>query len=94
MEPFQILILLCAAVIIVILAILLSTVVVFVALAPILGIYFIPSIIAFYRDTEHRWWILGTNLIFGSTGIGWLSSLIWAILDKKENVEVQVTKVE
>ena len=65
-----------------------SFLVMMIVLAPIIGLYFLPSIIAFFRKTERRWWIFGTNAIFGGTGIGWFGSLIWAILDKPQIEEV------
>lgn len=41
-------------------------------------IYFLPSIIAFRRQHANRWAILVLNTLFGSTGLGWLGTLIWA----------------
>jgi hypothetical protein len=41
-------------------------------------IYFIPSIVAFRRTHPNRWAILGINVVFGGTGIGWVGALVWA----------------
>lgn len=40
--------------------------------------YFIPAMVAFFRRHPNRWPILGINLLFGGTGLGWIGSLIWA----------------
>jgi hypothetical protein len=37
-----------------------------------LFVYFCPTIIAFNREHHYKWIILGINLIFGATGIGYL----------------------
>lgn len=41
-------------------------------------IFFLPTIIAFFRQHRNRWVILLINLFFGGTGIGWLACLIWS----------------
>jgi hypothetical protein len=41
-------------------------------------IYFIPSFVAFRRTHPNRWAILGINVVFGGTGIGWVGALVWA----------------
>lgn len=41
--------------------------------------YFIPSMVAFWRRHPNRWPILGINLLFGGTGLGWIGALIWAL---------------
>ena len=42
--------------------------------------YFIPSMVAYTRDHPHRLAILIVNLLFGASGIGWIGSLIWALV--------------
>ncbi len=42
-------------------------------------LYFLPSFIAFSRSHPNRWPIFLINMFFGSTGIGWLGALIWAL---------------
>ncbi len=41
--------------------------------------YFLPAILAFVREHPHRWPILGCNLGFGATFIGWGAVLLWAL---------------
>jgi hypothetical protein len=50
----------------------------------LLCIYLIPSIIAFWARREHRWIILGINIVFGGTVLGWVGALIWSIIDNTE----------
>lgn len=45
----------------------------------LLAIFFLPSIIAFYREHHYRWVILGINLVFGATGIGFLIAFVWSV---------------
>ena len=47
-------------------------------------IYFIPSIVAFKRDTASRWAIFLVNLFFGWTLLIWIVTLIWACEGRKE----------
>ena len=42
-------------------------------------IYWLPTIIAFGRDSESRFGVLALNFLLGWTVIGWLSAIIWAI---------------
>jgi hypothetical protein len=49
----------------------------------ILFLYFIPSLIAFYRHKKNRRLILILNLFLGVTIVGWIVSLIWANSDDK-----------
>jgi hypothetical protein len=42
-------------------------------------VYFIPSMVAFWRRHPNRWPILGINILFGGTGLGWIGALIWAL---------------
>jgi len=42
-------------------------------------VYFIPSFIAFRRDHRNRWVILVINTVFGTTLLGWLAALVWAL---------------
>lgn len=43
-----------------------------------LGIYLIPTVVAFHRQHPNRWVILGINIVFGETGLGWIGALLWA----------------
>ncbi|ANP46053.1 superinfection immunity protein [Candidatus Viadribacter manganicus] len=42
-------------------------------------IYFIPAIIAFRRRHYYRWPIFAFNLGAAWTGLGWISTLVWAL---------------
>jgi len=54
----------------------------------VLGIYFIPSIIA--RDKTHFKRILIFNLLTSWTIIGWFISFLWALMAKSKNVDLLV----
>ena len=45
-------------------------------------IYFLPSVIAFFRDRKNGCAIFALNLLGGWTFIGWLVALIWAISEE------------
>lgn len=40
--------------------------------------YWIPTVIAFFRNHTDKWWILLVNLALGGTVIGWIAALIWS----------------
>lgn len=44
----------------------------------VIAIYFLPTLIAFYRRHPNRWLIFVINTVFGGMGLGWLGSLVWA----------------
>ena len=44
-------------------------------------LYFLPGMVAKYRDTNNFGVIFALNLLFGWTGLGWIAALIWAILE-------------
>jgi len=48
--------------------------------------YFIPSFIATLRDAQHSRMIFLINLVFGWTVLGWIASLIWAIVESPKTV--------
>jgi T4 superinfection immunity protein len=50
-----------------------------------LALYFVPTIIAFNRRSQHRVAILLVNLLLGWTLVGWIAMLVWAIVDRSEN---------
>lgn len=58
-----------------------GAVVLFLLALVVLGIilYFLPSFIAFKREHPNRWPIFLINLVFGSTLLGWIGALIWAL---------------
>ena len=45
-----------------------------------LTLYLVPALIAFQRNISTRWLLLGVNLMFGWTLLGWLVSLMWALM--------------
>lgn len=46
-------------------------------------LYFLPTIIAAQRHTQHAGGIVAVNFFFGWTVLGWLAALIWAIVEKE-----------
>ena len=44
--------------------------------------YFLPWLIAKYRNSKNSGWIFIFNLFFGVTGIVWVILLVWAILSE------------
>jgi len=51
-----------------------------------LAIYFLPTIIAFYRNHHYKFIILGINVVMGMTGIGYLVAFIWAVWPSKTSL--------
>jgi hypothetical protein len=47
-------------------------------------VYFTPTIIAIVRKTENIVAIILVNILAGWTFIGWVASLVWAIVDNKK----------
>lgn len=45
----------------------------------LIGLYFVPAIVAHVRRHKNQAPIFLTNLIFGWTGIGWLIAIIWSM---------------
>jgi len=50
-----------------------------------LALYFVPTIVAYRRDSDSFGLILLVNIIAGWTLIGWLAILIWAAEGKKSS---------
>ncbi len=48
------------------------------------AIYFIPSVIAYSRSARNFLAIFLLNLFLGWSLVGWLGSLIWALVDDKK----------
>lgn len=44
-----------------------------------LALYFLPTIIAFFRNKRNKGAIFALNFFLGITVIGWIISLIWAL---------------
>ena len=55
----------------------------FILLAFVFGLvtYFIPGIVAYYRDHPKKELILLINFLVGWTTIGWVFVLVWALID-------------
>lgn len=47
-----------------------------------LAIYCLPAIIAHRKKHPDAWAILGTNLLFGWTGIGWVVAFVWTFSEQ------------
>jgi len=48
--------------------------------------YFIPTAIAHQRRAQHFTGIFLINLVFGWTVLGWIAALIWAIVEKTDDL--------
>jgi hypothetical protein len=48
-------------------------------------LYFLPSVIAFFRRKKNALAIFILNLFLGFTFIGWVIALIWAVLYEEKN---------
>jgi hypothetical protein len=48
------------------------------------AIYFIPSVVAYSRSARNFLAIFLLNLFLGWSLVGWLGSLIWALVDEKK----------
>ena len=51
-----------------------------------LGIYLLPTIIAFRRDHHYKFIIMGINIVMGLTGVGYLVAFVWAVWPSKTSV--------
>lgn len=49
----------------------------------LLGIYFLPTYIAYRKQKKNAMAIMVTNVLVGWTGIGWLAVLIWALIEDR-----------
>jgi hypothetical protein len=47
----------------------------------LIGLYFLPSIVAGARKVQHGSAILVLNILLGWTLLGWVGALIWALAD-------------
>ncbi len=54
------------------------------AFALAIVVYFVPSIVAYARRTQNFLAIFLVNLFLGWSLLGWVGSLIWALLDEKK----------
>ena len=56
----------------------------FLILAILLGLYFLPTIVALNRDVLNKWSVLVINLLLGWTLIGWAVALAMAVRTQRE----------
>jgi len=54
-----------------------------------LGIYFVPTIIAFARKKSNKVAIFALNLFLGWSLVGWVVSLVWALSEDQRPTIVQ-----
>lgn len=47
----------------------------------LLGMYFLPGMLAFHREHPRAWAILGLNFVLGWSVMGWLAAMFWALSD-------------
>lgn len=57
----------------------------------VIVVYFIPTIVAYFKNHINTLAIFILNLFFGCTLIGWVAALIWAVYNKDV---VKVKKVK
>ena len=50
------------------------------ALAAMLALYFLPTIIARVKDHPNRRAIFWVNLLLGWSGVGWCVAVLWALV--------------
>ena len=62
----------------------------------ILGVcfYFLPTIIASIRHSEHGSGIFWVNFLFGWTVLGWIAALMWAVTEKVEKRAITSLQAE
>ncbi len=53
----------------------------------VMGLYYVPSYVAAARGHQNTVPILLVNLLFGSTGFGWIVALIWACMSVQPRYE-------
>jgi len=46
---------------------------------PLVGLYLLPTLISMKRSHPQHIYIAIINIFFGSTGIGWVIALLWAL---------------
>jgi hypothetical protein len=56
--------------------------------------YFLPSLIAATRDARYGGQMFLLNLVFGWTILGWLAVLIWAAVEKRDELPKPSTNFE
>ncbi len=68
--------------------------IVVIILVAVIGIpiYLLPSLIAYKRNHKNVIAIIIVNFFLGATVIGWVGSLIWAVLNKQSDDDKEVSE--
>jgi ABC-type transport system involved in cytochrome c biogenesis permease component len=45
----------------------------------LVGLYFLPALVAISRHHHQRWAISALNLLLGWTVLGWIGAFVWAL---------------
>jgi hypothetical protein len=53
---------------------------------PLLGLHFVPALVAGLRHARNFTWILMINIFLAWTVVGWVIALIWALRDEPRPV--------
>ncbi|QQK77618.1 superinfection immunity protein [Salicibibacter cibarius] len=56
-----------------------------IGIAVAIGIYGIPTIIAFTRNHKNKTAILALNILLGWTFLGWVACLVWSLTNDQSN---------
>ncbi|MFO0879974.1 MAG: superinfection immunity protein [Gemmataceae bacterium] len=56
----------------------------------VLGMYAVPTLVAFLRDHHNKLAILAVNLFFGWSGVGWVLALVWALTEPRPREQIHL----
>lgn len=56
-----------------------------------IGVYFLPTMLAFYRNCHATSWIAMVNLLLGWTILGWFAAIGWAASGKVDTFPPTIT---
>ena len=59
-------------------------IVLYLIVAIVMGLYFLPSITAWMRGHHSKWAIIALNFLLGWTIIGWIGALIWSLTGTRQ----------
>ena len=59
-------------------------IVLYLIVAIVMGLYFLPSITAWMRGHHSKWAIIALNILLGWTIIGWIGALIWSLTGTRQ----------
>lgn len=62
-----------------------------IALLAILGLvfYLLPSLLGMVMSVAHLRWIMALNFLLGWTVLGWLAALVWVLLDRVREPDLE-----